>query len=78
MKSVMAGIWGSHDPVGGDPVFAGGEHSNGGQELLIGNINILVDNGGIKIMSIQFLHLGGFFCTLCIVLILNGRRGRGG
>ena len=46
----------SHDPVSRNPVFACGEHSDGGQEFLIRYINILVDDGGIKIMTIQLLN----------------------
>ncbi len=46
----------SHDPVGRDPVLACGKYSYGSQQLLISYVNILVDNGGIKIVSVEFLY----------------------
>ena len=60
----------SHDPVGGNPVFPSGENSYGRKELLISYVYILVDDGGIKIVTIQLLNSGRLLCTLAVVIIL--------
>lgn len=60
----------SHDPVGGNPVLPSRKDSYGCQELLVGNVNILIDDGGIKIVAIELLNSGRFLGTLAIVIIL--------
>lgn len=49
---------GSHDPIGRNPVLAGGEDSNCGQELFVRYVDVFVDNGGVKVMSVQLLYAG--------------------
>lgn len=49
---------GSDDPVRRNPVLPSGEDSNGGQQLLVRDVNVLVDNGSIKIVTIKTLDSG--------------------
>lgn len=63
-------VTGSHDPVGGDPVLAGGEDSDGRQQLLVRHIYVLVDDGGVEIVSIELLYLAGLLSTFHVILIL--------
>ena len=61
----------SHDPIGRDPVLASGEDSDGGQQLLIGHVNILVDDGSIKEVSIKLFYPCRLFSTPYIVILLS-------
>lgn len=49
---------GLHDPIGRHPVLPSGEHSDGGHQFLVGDVDILVNDRGVKIMAVQFLYLG--------------------
>ena len=52
-------------------MFPGGEYSNGGQHLLVGSVNVLVDDGGVKEMAIEVFDSTGLLGTMEIVILLQ-------
>ena len=60
----------SHDPVGRDPVFAGGEDPDCRQHFLVGCVNVFVDNCCVKEVAVEIFDMTGLIGTAFIILIL--------
>ena len=51
-------------------MFPGGKDTDGGQELLVGCVDVLVDDGGIKEVAVELLDPTGLLGTAVIVILL--------
>ena len=51
-------------------MFPGGEDPNGGQHLLVGRVDVLVDDGGVKEMAIEIFDSTRLLGTAEIVILL--------
>ncbi len=60
----------SDDPVGRHPVFAGREDTNGSKKFFVRDINVLVDDRGIKVVAVQSLDFVGLLRTPHEIIVL--------
>ena len=60
----------SHDPVGRHPVLPSSEDSDGGQQLLVSNVDILIHDRRVEEMAVETLDASGLLRTMLEIFVL--------